>query len=57
MDIAKYIITAVIISSFFSGIHEEKLVYMGGGIVAAITVTVGLYLQKETSSKKKRRNY
>ncbi|GAB6011015.1 DUF6722 family protein [Viscerimonas tarda] len=33
MDIAKYIVTAVIVSSFFNGVKEEQFVYIVGGIV------------------------
>ncbi|GHS98062.1 hypothetical protein FACS189421_05980 [Bacteroidia bacterium] len=54
MDIAKYIVTAVIISSFFNGVQEE-LVYVLGAIIVVIIVVCGLYLQKEPIQKKKRR--
>ncbi|MDR0866518.1 MAG: hypothetical protein LBO74_16530 [Candidatus Symbiothrix sp.] len=54
IDIAKYIVTAVILSSVFSGVHKG-LVYGGGGIVTIITMGWGLYLQKEPPVKNKRK--
>jgi ABC-type proline/glycine betaine transport system permease subunit len=55
MDIAKYVVTAGFIVSFFEGIYEEKLVYMVCGTVAVIALAVGLYLQKESLKLKKRK--
>jgi len=55
MDIAKYIVTAIVLSSFFSGIGEEKTIYIVAAIIVVIIVICGLYLQKEPSTKKKRR--
>ena len=57
MDIAKYIITAVIISSIFGKSDSESTIYIGGGILSIIIVSLGLYLQKEPKDtpKKKRR--
>jgi uncharacterized membrane protein len=55
MDISKYIVTAVILSSFFKGVEEETVVYVGGIIAVIITVGWGLYLHKEPPAKKKRR--
>jgi len=55
MDIAKYIVTAIILSSFFSGMNEQQWIYIVAAVVAAIVVGFGLYLQKEEPDKKKRR--
>jgi hypothetical protein len=57
MDIAKYIITAVILSSVFGKSDNESVVYIGGGILSIVIVFWGLYLQKDSknTSKKKRR--
>ncbi|MDR0681173.1 MAG: hypothetical protein LBG15_04885 [Dysgonamonadaceae bacterium] len=58
MDIAKYIITAVILSSVFGkSDNDESVIYIGGGILSVIIVFWGLYLQKDSknTSKKKGR--
>ena len=57
MDIAKYIITAVILSSVFGKSDSESAIYIGGSILSIIIVCWGLYLQKEPKDnpKKKRR--
>ena len=55
MDIAKYIVTAIILSSFFSGINEQRWIYIVAVVIAAIIVAWGLYLQKDNPKKKKRR--
>ena len=55
MDIAKYILTAVILTLFFEDMSEKKIVYIWGGIIVVSAVIVGLYFQKETLVKKKGR--
>ena len=55
MDIAKYIVTGVALSSFFSEIEEKKIVYIVSAIIAVTIIILGLYLQKEPAVKKKRR--
>jgi uncharacterized membrane protein len=55
MDIAKYIVTAIILSSFFNTMEEKRTIYILAVIIAVIIVLLGLYLQKEPPAKKKRR--
>jgi len=55
MDIAKYIVTAIILSSFFSGMQNQQWIYIVAAVIAVIIVGLGLYLQKEEPKKKKRR--
>lgn len=43
MDIAKYITTAVILSSFF-GEADTVVMYAGGGLAVISTLVVGLFL-------------
>jgi L-asparagine transporter-like permease len=55
MDIAKYVVTAVILSSVFTKIEEGKTVYITGSLFVIILVIFGLILQKESPEKKKKR--
>lgn len=47
MDIAKYITTAVILTSIFGDIEERWLVYTGGTITIIVVLSWGLFLVKE----------
>lgn len=47
MDIAKYITTAVILSSIFGDIEQRWVVYLGGVVAIIITLTFGLLLQRK----------
>lgn len=51
MDIAKYVVTAVLITSVFGSV-EGWLVYFIGIIVVSVTLSIGLYLVKNKTSKK-----
>lgn len=55
MDIAKYITTAVILSSIFSDIQETWILYASGILTASIALIWGLYLVKERPIKNKKR--
>lgn len=55
MDIAKYITTAVILSSIFSDIQESWILYVSGILTASIALIWGLYLVKERPIKNKKR--
>lgn len=55
MDIAKYITTAVILSSIFSDIQETLLLYISGILTASIALIWGPYLVKERPVKNKKR--
>lgn len=55
MDIAKYIATAVILTSIFGDIEERWVIYVGGVIAIVATLGWGLYLVKEPSPQNNRR--
>ena len=55
MDIAKYIATAVILTSIFGDIDERWIIYVGGALAIIATLGWGLYLVKEPAIKDKRR--
>ena len=48
MDIAKYVVTAILISSFLGSFGETWMVYAFGVITASLFLTAGLlYLNKK----------
>lgn len=47
LDIAKYILTGVILSTFLGGFSEKWLVYLSGGICVIVTFAVGLWFLKK----------
>lgn len=53
MDIAKYVTTAIILTSIFGGIKEQWIVYVCGVITTSITLGWGLFLTKESSNQEK----
>lgn len=55
MDIAKYITTAVILSSIFSDIKNTWILYLSGILTSSIALVWGLYLLKERPNKNKKR--
>lgn len=55
MDIAKYITTAVILSSFF-GEADTVVMYAGGGLAVISTLAGGLYLLSDKSSARRNNN-
>lgn len=54
MDIAKYIMTAVILTSIFGEFSQKWIVYVGGSLTIACTLGWGLYLLKDNNDNKKR---
>jgi hypothetical protein len=42
MDIAKYVATAILISSFLGGFNEKWLMYVVGAILVTLCFTIGL---------------
>lgn len=50
LDIAKYIATAVILSSVFGEV-ETWVIYVGGGLAVLIALVCGLYLTSEKPLK------
>ena len=55
MDIAKYITTAVILSSIFRDIEESWALYAAGILAATVALVWGLYLVKERPITNKKR--
>ena len=52
MDIAKYIATAVILTTVFGGIQERWVIYAGGLSAIAVTLLLGLLLVKDRNMDK-----
>lgn len=56
MDVAKYIVTAVVLASVFGG-AEPVIIYAGGVIAAMVSLGFGLYFvadQKEIKKSSKK---
>ena len=51
MDIAKYITTAVVLTSLFSDITEKWIIYVGGALAILFTLGWGLYLVRDNNKK------
>ena len=51
MDIAKYITTAVILTSIFGEIDQKWVIYVGGIISILLTLGVGLWLVQDKKEK------
>ena len=47
MDIAKYVATAVLISSFLGSFEQKWAVYIGGSIIVIIGFLLGLYFIRD----------
>ena len=52
LDIAKYVATAVIISSFLGGFQQKWAMYIAGFTTIAFAFIVGLILLKDNTTKK-----
>ena len=53
MDIAKYVATAVLISSFLGGLQQKWLMYITGIIVVVIFLVLGMFYINDKETKKK----
>jgi len=47
MDIAKYVATAVLISSFLGSFQQKWAVYLGGSMIVVIGFLLGLFFIRE----------
>ena len=47
MDIAKYVATAVLISSFLGGFDQKWIMYSVGIVTVILSLFIGLYFIKE----------
>ena len=53
MDIAKYITTAVILTSIFGEIDQKWIIYVGGIVSILLTLGIGLWLVRDKKEKGK----
>lgn len=51
MDIAKYLTTAVLLSSVFNDIKESWIIYVVVSIAIVLTLLAGLWLVREEKKK------
>ena len=51
MDIAKYITTAVILTSIFGEIEQKWIIYAGGIVSISLTLGIGLWLVRDNKRK------
>ena len=51
MDIAKYITTAVVLSSIYGDVQEKWVIYIGGSLAIVVTLLAGLWLVREEKKK------
>lgn len=47
MDIAKYITTAVVLTSIFGEVEQKWIIYVGGSLAIIITLSAGLWLVRD----------
>jgi len=47
MDISKYVITAILIGSFFKSFEDTNWIYLAGGVTATILLIAGLLLMNK----------
>ena len=47
MDIAKYLTTAVVLSSIFGDVQEKWVIYVGGSLSIVVTLLAGLWLVRD----------
>ena len=47
MDIAKYITTAVVLTSIFGEVEQQWIIYAGGTLAVALSLDWGLYLVRD----------
>lgn len=53
MDIAKYITTAVVLTSIFGDVQERWIIYVGGSLAVIVTLLAGLWLVKDKRKENK----
>jgi hypothetical protein len=51
MDVAKYVATAVLISSFLGGFEQKWLMYSVGVITVVLSLFLGLYFVNDKNKK------
>lgn len=53
MDIAKYILTAILLTSLFDGLEDSWITYVMAFITTAITFMTGIVLLRKEQKKEK----
>jgi len=53
MDIAKYVATAALISSFLGGLQQKWLMYVTGTVVVIVFLFLGMFLFSSEKINKK----
>jgi len=53
MDIAKYVATAILISSFLGGLQQKWLMYVMGIVVVGVFLFLGMFYINDKGTKKK----
>ena len=56
LDVSKYILTGVVITSMFKEFADKVLMYVIGLVAAAILLIVGLCFYKKNENEKKHKN-
>lgn len=56
LDVSKYITTAVVLSNIFGEVEDKMYIFIGGGVAIAMTLIWGLYLVKEPTITKNKKN-
>ncbi len=51
IDIAKYIITAIVVSSFFKSFGDTWIIYVFGTLTAGVLVGVGFWYLNQSNKK------
>jgi hypothetical protein len=54
LDIAKYILSAIVITSFLSGLKERWMIYVFGIVAAGICFILAFLINKKIKDKKKK---
>jgi len=54
IDVAKYVVTAIIVSSFFKSFGDTWIIYVFGGITATVLLTAGFWYLNQSNKKNKK---
>lgn len=52
MDVAKYVLTAILLTTVFGGMEDKVLIFILGLCIVGITLGWGLYLVSDKKDKK-----
>ncbi len=56
LDIAKYVTTAVVLTTIFSSVSNQGIILIGGVATVSISMAVGIWLIKPEAKKQKTKN-